>query len=56
MKHYNMELVKLNQLKLQYEGQMKKLRVDQRELDINRKKQKDSIEKMKEEEMNKIKA
>lgn len=35
---------------------MKKLRVDQRELDINRKKQKDSIEKMKDEEMNKIKA
>lgn len=56
MKHYNMELVKLNQQKLQYEGQMKKLRIDQRELDLNRKKQKDALDKMKEEEMNKIKA
>jgi|TARA_B110000305_G_C19356816_1_gene597288 hypothetical protein len=35
---------------------MKKLRVDQRELDINRKKQKDSLEKLKDDEMNKIKA
>ena len=35
---------------------MKKLRVEQREMEMNRKKMKEQFEKMKEEEMNKMKA
>lgn len=35
---------------------MKKLKIDQKELDVQRKRQKEQFEKMKEEEMTKIKA
>ena len=46
----------MNQMKMNYESQMKKLKVEQRELDLNKKKQKDQFEKTKEEELSKIKA
>ena len=46
----------MNQMKMNYESQMKKLKVEQRELDLNKKKQKEQFEKTKEEELSKIKA
>lgn len=56
MKFYNSEQQKLNSQKQIYEQQMKKLKIDQRELDVQRKRQKEQFEKMKEEEMAKIKS
>ena len=56
MKFYNTELQKLNNQKMQLENAQKKLKLDQRELELNRKKQKESLEKMKEEELGKLKA
>ena len=54
MKFYHAEVAKLNSQKLQQEQQMKKIKADQKDLENFRKKQKESIDKMREEEMNKI--
>lgn len=54
MKFYQAEQQKLASQKVAFDSQMKKLRVEQRDLELNRKKQKEQFEKMKEEEMKKI--
>ena len=40
---------------MQLDSQMRKLKIDQREMESQKKKQKEEIEKMREDEMNKIK-
>jgi hypothetical protein len=54
MKFYQSEQQKLGSQRLLFDQQMKKLRVEQRDLELNRKKQKESFDKMKEEELKKI--
>ena len=54
IKIYNSETIRVNAMKEQYENMMKVLKAQERELDVQRKKDKESIEKLREEEMLKI--
>lgn len=45
MKFYQAEQSKLNSQKVVFDQQMKKLRVEQRDLELNRKKQKEQFDK-----------
>ena len=55
IKIYNSETIRVNAMKEQYENMMKVLKSQERELDLQRKKDKENIEKLREEEMLKIK-
>ena len=54
MKMYNAELAKVNDQKNSLESQNKKLKIDQRELEAQRKKQKEQLDKLTKDELNKI--
>lgn len=56
MKFYNLEQQKMANQRVNYENQLKKLRNEQKDFELQRKRAKEQMDKQKEEDMSKIRA